>query len=94
MKLEQYTRRENLIFHRIPETDKESCKEKIKEIITEIGLDANSISFHAVHQLGKKYEGRTRPIIARFISREDHDTIFTRKKLVKQSYPEVYITQD
>ena len=72
IKLEQYTRRENLRFNNIMEEEGEVCKSLIYEIIqNEMGVDTAIMKFHAVHRVGKRMEGRCRPIIARFISRED-----------------------
>ena len=69
IKLEQYTRRENLRFNNIEETEGEDSKTLVISIIqNELGVDVSRIRFHAVHQVGKKLEGKTRPIIARFLS--------------------------
>ena len=46
--LEQYTRRENLIFNRIPESQSENCKKTVKEIINDMGINADEIRFHAI----------------------------------------------
>ena len=52
--LEQYTRRENLRFNNVKETEKEDCKSLINDIIQEdLELDTSSIKFHAVHRVGK-----------------------------------------
>ena len=69
IKLEQYTRRENLRFNNIEEIEGEDCKSVIHDIIkNDLGIDAKNIKFHAVHRVGKNVEDRHRPIIARFIS--------------------------
>ena len=52
--LEQYTRRENLIFNRIPESQSENCKETVKEIINDMGINADEIRFHAIHRLSEE----------------------------------------
>ena len=53
--LEQYTRRENLRFTNIKETEGEDCKALICDILQkDMKLDASSIKFHAVHRVGKK----------------------------------------
>lgn len=93
--LEQYTRKENLIFNQIPESDDENCKDKIKNILENMGIISNEIKFHAVHRIGKKRQGTfVRPIIARFVSREDRDLVFYKKKEIKRANPNAYITQD
>lgn len=97
IKLEQYTRRENLRFNNITELEGEDCKALICGVIqNEMGLDASNIKFHAVHRVGKKIENRCRPIIARFISREDRNEIWSKRGKIKHSenYPDAYITED
>ena len=94
IKLEQYTRRENLPFNNIEDED---CKSVIHDIIkNDLGIDSKNIKFHAVHRVGKNAEGRHRPIIARFISREDRDLIWKNRSKIKSSgnHPNSYITED
>ena len=97
IKLEQYTRRENLRFNNIKESEGEDCKSVITNIIqNELGADVRQIRFHAVHRVGKRVAGKNRPIIARFVSREDRDTVWSKKGKMKQfsSYTDAYITED
>ncbi|XP_068724060.1 ribonuclease Y-like [Montipora capricornis] len=97
IKLEQYTRRENLRFNNIKESEGENCKSVITNIIqNELGADVTQIRFHAVHRVGKRVEGKNRPIIARFVSREDRDTVWSKKGKMKSSssYTDAYITED
>ena len=75
IELEDYTRRENLTFHNIPESEvgvNHSPKQVILSILLkELQLDTAQIRFHAVHRIGKRKENKHRPIIARFVCRED-----------------------
>ena len=72
--LEQYTRRENLRFNNIEEKEYEDCKAVVYNILEkELGVDTSKIRFHAVHRVGKKIHGWRRPIIVRFVCREDRD---------------------
>ena len=85
IKLEQYTRRENLRFNNIAEQEGEDCKALIRGVIqNEMGIDASNINFHAVHRMGKKIQNRCRPITARFISREDRNEIWSNRGKIKQ----------
>ena len=76
--MEEYSRRENLIFRNIPERPGENSR------------------CHAVHRMGKSIQGRPRPIIARFVCREDKEADFRKRNLLKESidYPGAYITLD
>ena len=65
--IEQYTRRENLRFNKIPESQDENCKAIIYDVISSLGVNTSEIRFHAVHRVGKKAKDRCRPIIARFV---------------------------
>ena len=95
--LEQYTRRENLRFNNIEEKEYEDCKAVVYNILEkELGVDTTKIRFHAVHRVGKKIHGRRRPIIARFVCREDREKVWSvRGKLkVSKTHADAYITQD
>ena len=75
--LENYTRRENLKFMTLPEDRGEDCKGMIINLIqNDLKIDVTNIRFHAVHRVGKPAVGKTRPIIARFVCREDRDLIW------------------
>ena len=95
--LENYTRRENLKFMNLPENRGEDCKGMIINLIrNDLKIDVTNVRFHAVHRVGKPAVGKTRPIIARFVCREDRDLVWSRKKDLKNSttYQDAYITQD
>ena len=100
--LENYTRRENLRFMNIPENRGENCQDIIYDVLeNDLKMNVEKIRFHAVHRVGKaQHNGATparpRPIIARFVVREDKDAVFKVKNRLKSSarYGEAYITQD
>ena len=84
-------------FNNITEIEKEDCKTLIHRVIqNEMDIDTSDIKLHAVHRVGVKQEGRCRPIIARFISRQDRDLIWQNRGKIKTShnYPDAYITED
>ena len=76
-----YNRRENLRFFGLPEST-ESTNEDSSEVLSrflERDLDiegARSIEFQRVHGLGRKKEGASRPIIARFLRYPDRERVF------------------
>ena len=49
-----------------------------------------------MHRVGKKVKDGCRPIIARFVFREDRDRVWLERGKVKQSssYSDAYITED
>ena len=100
--LENYSRRENLRFTNIPEQEHENCTGTVYDIV-ENGLNINTqdIYFHAVHRVGKPRSPEDahhhpRPIIARFLCREDRDRVLKAKGRLRHStdYPNAYITKD
>ena len=55
IKMEDYSRRENLRFYNIPENPGESsveCTRKVKDVLSELGADPENIMFHAIHRTG------------------------------------------
>ena len=95
--LEQYTRCENLRFNNIESKEHEDCKAVMYNILEkELGVDTTKIRFHAVHRIGKKIHGRRRPIIARFVCREDRDKVWSVRGKLKESitHADAYITED
>ena len=100
--LENCTRRENLRFMNIFECRGENCQGIIYDVLEkDLKMNVEEIRFHAVHLFGKPQNNgattpRPRPIIARFVVREDRDAIFNVKNWLKSSarYGEAYIIQD
>ena len=88
-----YSRRENLIFRNVPERPRENCREMIFDIMTrEMDIEKSQMRCHAVHRIGKSIHGRPRPIIVRFVCREDKEVVFRKRNLLKESthFPNVY----
>ena len=81
--LENYSRRENLRFMNIPERGDENCVEVVYDITEKkLNIDPENTQFHAAHRIRKPSEAtdaNPRPIIARFLCREDRDNIYRVK---------------
>ena len=100
--LENYSRRENLRFMNVPERNDENCMDVVYDIIeNDMNINVEDIHFHAVHRVGKPRsedasKSFPRPIIARFLSRENRDAVFRARNRLKDSEraKDVYITQD
>ena len=112
VKQEDYSRRENLRFYNIPENPEEAneeCVHKVKQVSSELGVPPDT-KFHAIHLTGKPNafvapsasteEGsrspRPKPILLRFVSRMDADSVWSRRKeLLKSSrFSSVSIDKD
>ena len=68
--LEDRSRRQNLLFYGIEEKDKETaqeCETFLSDLILEKGLmEREDVWIDRAHRIGKKQEGKNRPIIAKF----------------------------
>ena len=82
IKLENYTRRENIRLLNVPENEEENCKEIVREVMDAVKMEgANKVEFHAVHRTGKqRNDGKPRAIIARFVNREARNDFWNRRK--------------
>ena len=87
----------------VPEQEGENCANIIYDIIeNELNMDVENLQFHAIHRVGKRRssdetsKAYPRPIIARFLCREDRDLVLKAKGRLRNSsqYENVYITQD
>ena len=86
----------------VAERSDEDCMDVVYDIIqNDLNINVEDIHFHAVHRVGKpRSEDASntfpRPIIARFLSRYDRDTVFRARNRLKDSSraKDIYITQD
>ena len=87
IKLENYTRRENIRLLNVPENEEENCKEIVREVMDAVKMEgANKVEFHAVHRTGKqRNDGKPRAIIARFVNREARNVLWNRRKELANS---------
>ena len=87
IKLENYTRRENIRLLNVPENEEENCKEIVREVMDAVKMEgANKVEFHAVHRTGKqRNDGKPRAIIARFVNREARNDFWNRRKELANS---------
>ena len=83
---QQYSRRTNVLIHGIEEEDKEDTDRKAHELFTgQLGLDLVEKDIARSHRLGKRSEGRNRPIIVRLLSYRQKKSVYDQKKKLKGS---------
>jgi ribA/ribD-fused uncharacterized protein len=88
LKLETYTRRENLKLSGLIEPNNETGDQCRKSVVAffqdqlEITNAAN-IEFQRVHRLGKRVPGKDREVIVRFVRFGDRENVWSRKKKLK-----------
>ena len=106
-KVEDYSRRENLIVKNIPENEDEDCLAVATDLIQELGVDTQNMQFHAVHRIGRKpaqtssheannVEPKPRHIVARFLCREDRNRVWAKRKILRDTElcTDVFIDED
>ena len=75
----------------VPERNDENSMDVKYDIIeNDMNINVEDIHFHAVHRVGKPCsedasKSFLRPIIARFLSREDRDAVFEARNRLKDS---------
>ena len=97
IKMELHSRKDNIIFDGVSESDNENCADIIYDLLTEkllIDNARNRIQFSRIHRIGKKkllsYAGVTssnmkpRPIIARVIHHDHKEEIMSRRRLLAE----------
>ena len=90
--LEQYSRRNCILFHGIPETDQlessSTLMEKVATVATQhLGGIIPAISVDRIHRLGSKSDRqgntRCRPVIVKFIDYKTRDRIYRARSALK-----------
>ena len=81
---EQYSRRNCLLLHNIPETSNENTDDLVIKTVNEELLEAITINeIDISHRLGKSQAGKIRPVIVKFARYHTRNKIFRKKKLLK-----------
>ena len=90
--LEQYTRRDNIVIHGLPEPareNEEGLLEDIGKLFRIIDPDIGQDCVSVAHRLGRKdiaeETGRCRPVVVRFTRRRDRQRIMKKKKILKDA---------
>ena len=80
------SRRNNLIFHGISESQDENCLQKVKDFINDKCKLTDNFVIEVAHRLGSKKTGnigsasnKPRPVIAKFLNRGDRDAVMRTK---------------
>ena len=92
--LEDYSRRDNLLFYGFHEQKFEDCREKVIDFICKKLMPgdrlAENIEFVRIHRLGRYKKGATRPIIARFKHYTDRMNVLKGCKNLKDNNPDKF----
>ena len=93
LNMESQSRRVNLQFHSIAEDKKENCERIILNILNKVGLDISAQQIERCHRLGPYRSNRSRPVIVRFLSYKDRQSVFEVRKTIKDSC-DVRVSED
>ena len=95
VKLEQYTRCENICLLNVAEGEDEDTEQLFIKVLVEMGIEVHDIKFHAVHRVSPPRDQRRkrfgnkppspRNIIARFFSCKDRNFVWENRRKLKDS---------
>lgn len=83
--LENYSRRENFRISGLKEKNGEDPVESVMGFLTHHGFDITKKDIHVAHRVGKKAEGKHRPMIVRLFDRNKRNAILFKRKILKNS---------
>ena len=94
--LEQYTRRENVKIHGLPETDNDDTIQQVVQLAQKAGVDIDANDISVAHRLpGNRHTNKPRTIIARFVRRVKRTDLMRKKANLRNvDGPRVFITDD
>ena len=96
VKLEEYSRRNNLLFHGLEEREGEDCKQSVQLLLAQ-QLDFKEAAYDMIiskaHRVGPKSKKGSRPIVAQFILSTDVSDILRRRQELTRGDAGVYVKQ-
>ena len=95
-RLAQYSRRENVRLHGVPETADENTDDVVIGIAHDMGVDISRNDISVSHRLPKSRTMSERPIIVKFVRRNTKTALMTNKKTLRSidRYRHTYVNDD
>ena len=95
-RLAQYSRRENVRLHGVPETADENTNDVVIAIASDMGVRIDEHDICVSHRLQKSRSMQERPIIVRFVRRDTKIEIMRKKKTLRtiDSHRNTFINDD
>ena len=84
------SRKSNLLFHGIPESEKDPIQ-SVNNVLSKVGVSAD---VDTASRLGRPVAGKNRPIKVRLVRLSDRQKILTNKFKMKNFTPMISITED
>ena len=96
--IEQYSRRDNIVVHGLPEQDGECANDVIIAVAAAAGVVVTNGDISTSHRVGRPGNargGKPRPIVARFVRRDQRTAILRSKKKLKghAAYNGVFVSE-
>ena len=86
IELSQYSRRENIEFHNVPESiDQKSLEKHILAVLESCNIQLQHYDIVAVHRIGKIIHGKNRKVLVRFINRKNAFRCLKNSRKLKHS---------
>ena len=96
--LEQYGRRVNLRIYNVPESNSniDDGEEMALPIAKEMNVNLTDMEIELAHRLGRKRNGKPRPIIVKFMCYKKRSHFISSKKKLKDSarFSNVFVAED
>ena len=93
----QYSRRENVELHNIPEAiTQRNLEQYVLEVLASLRINCSSYDLVAVHRTGKRIPGKHRIVLVRFMNRKNAYSCIKYSKELKKSAPyrSIFITEN
>ena len=85
LQLESYGRRDNILFHNVPENKGEDVSKQVLDLINAAGLRLDERSIIRAHRLGQYKPKSTRSIIIKFHHYHDRIAVFKSSQAIREA---------
>ncbi len=92
--LEQFHKMNNIRIAGLEEEDDEDVQSKVINLAKKMKLKLESTDILDVRRMGPRNEKKTRDILVRFTSSNTRDTLYKRRKMLKDTSEHVYLNED
>jgi hypothetical protein len=93
-RMEQYSRKDNVIIYGVPWENEENLREKVKEIGEKMNTKLNDHDFHDIHRLYSRNKSKPPPIVVRFNDREKKRKLMAESKRRSRENKNIYEVPD
>ena len=78
--VEAYSRRNSIIISGVPEAPAENTDRLVQDVARAAGFQLSAEMIDRSHRLGRPHPGKNRPIIAKFVSFNSRQQLYTKRK--------------